>query len=378
MLPLAIDKVYEMAIVLELRETVDGRPPAISPPGTHGPRAFNSRAAADAYDEFVRPLAPHLEGITDLFVVSNGSLQSLPFEILLQSREGIDGHEAEHYGTLDWMALHYAITAIPSVDALTLIRERPTGSAPISFAIIGDPTLAGTAANSGAKSRVLLDRIGGVANRDVLNALPPLEAKDLLPDMRKSLGLPADWPNVYMGKNARKAAVAKLPWGKFDVVAFVTHGLTATDGSADAPILAEPALVLTPPPEQGNSASDDELLTASEISRLYMINTRLVLLVACSSAAGTRPGSIEGYTGLVRSFFLAGARTVLATHWDVNQGATDQFLTEMLTDLHNDPTMSIAHAHRAAIEWMLSRGGAFSHPHFWAPFAIVGDGDTRL
>ena len=38
MVPLAIAKVYEMAIVLE-RETVDGRPPANSPPGTHGPRA---------------------------------------------------------------------------------------------------------------------------------------------------------------------------------------------------------------------------------------------------------------------------------------------------------------------------------------------------
>ena len=228
---------------------------------------FNSKAATDAYDEFVRPLAPYLGGITDRFVVSNGFLQSLPFEILLRSREGIDGHEAEHYSTLDWMGLHYAITALPSVDALTLIRERPTGSAPISFAIIGNPTLVGTAADSSAKSRVLLDRIGGVANCDVLNALPPLEAKELLPEMVASLGLPADWPNVYMGKNARKVAVAKLPWGNFDVVAFVTYGLTATDGSA-GPILAEPALVLTPPPSRAIplQTTDSERLPRSRVS----------------------------------------------------------------------------------------------------------------
>jgi CHAT domain-containing protein len=86
------------------------------------------------------------------------------------------------------------------------------------------------------------------------------------------------------------------------------------------------------------------------------VKTRLVLLLACDSAAGDQQNNVENYTGLVRSFFLAGAATVMAAHWEVNEQMTDRFAIQILTELNTDKNVSIGHAHQLAIKWMLKRG----------------------
>ena len=65
---------------------------------------------------------------------------------------------------------------------------------------------------------------------------------------------------------------------------FPPHGLIAGELIG----LAEPALVLTPPIEA--SELDDGLLTASEVAQLKL-NADWVILSACNTAAGNKPGS---------------------------------------------------------------------------------------
>ena len=100
------------------------------------------------------------------------------------------------------------------------------------------------------------------------------------------------------------------------VVAFATHGLV----SGEIEGLAEPALVLTPPAIP--TEQDDGLLTASEIAQLEL-DADLVILSACNTAAGKEVGA-KGFSGLAKSFFYAGARSLLVSHWPVESNAAAQ------------------------------------------------------
>ena len=85
--------------------------------------------------------------------------------------------------------------------------------------------------------------------------------------------------------------------------------------------LGEPALALTLP-EKPNT-SDDGLLTASEVAELKL-NADWVVLSACNTAAGDKPGA-EALSGLARSFFYAGAHALLVSHWDVGSSVAGLF-----------------------------------------------------
>ncbi|TAX63548.1 CHAT domain-containing protein [Rhizobium ruizarguesonis] len=343
------------------------------------PPPFDVVDAVDLYDQLVRPFQADLDGATDLLVVSTGALEALPVETLLRSKPSTSDLAALRYGDFDWLAKHFAISALPSVDALALIRGRPTTTASVPYMAIGIPDLGGPiAGRDGSGDTPILTQIGGVANRQAIYAHPPLEVKDLVTDMLGSLGLSTDSTNSLTDAAATEMAVNSLPWSSFAVVAFATHGLTNIGSDPTQQTVAEPGLILTPPAVQGVEASQDGFLTASEIANLDMINTRLAILVACSSASGDGSNRSEGFTGLVRAFFMAGARSVIAAHWNVNQSASDELLSDMLEKLHDQPGLSISHAHQAAIQSMLDMQGIFAHPYYWAPFAIVGDGATTL
>jgi CHAT domain-containing protein len=66
--------------------------------------------------------------------------------------------------------------------------------------------------------------------------------------------------------------------------------------------LGEPSLALTLPAKP--TELDDGLLTASEVPQLKL-NADWVVLSACNTAAGDKPGA-EALSGLARAFFYAG------------------------------------------------------------------------
>ena len=73
------------------------------------------------------------------------------------------------------------------------------------------------------------------------------------------------------------------------------------------------------------SRLDDGLLTASEVAQLKL-NADWVVLSACNTIAGDRPGA-EALSGLARSFFYAGARALLVSHWAVDSEAATRLAT---------------------------------------------------
>jgi CHAT domain-containing protein len=103
----------------------------------------------------------------------------------------------------------------------------------------------------------------------------------------------------------------------------------------------------------GLPTGSDGILTAEEIVSLDLRNTELVVLSACETGLGRVAGG-EGVFGLQRAFHLAGARTVIAGLWDLDDKATTALIDEFYRNLWQQK-MGKLEALRAAQLAMLHR-----------------------
>jgi CHAT domain-containing protein len=137
--------------------------------------------------------------------------------------------------------------------------------------------------------------------------------------------------------------------------------------------LAEPALALTIPSQP--SELDDGLLTASEVAQLKL-NADWVVLSACNTMAGDRPGA-EALSGLARAFYYAGARALLVTHWPVASAQSAQFTMTVFDVLKDNPGLGRAEALRRTMLAFLADPSLppyYAYPAIWGPFSLVGEG----
>ena len=132
-------------------------------------------------------------------------------------------------------------------------------------------------------------------------------------------------------------------------------------------------MILSPPRQ--TSADDDGYLSASEIARLKL-NADWVLLSACNTTSADGTPGAEGFSGLAKAFFHAGARSLLVSHWSVESETTVLLTTAMLEEYEASPAQAKAEAHRKAMLALIDTPG-YAHPLFWAPFVVVGEGGPR-
>jgi CHAT domain-containing protein len=159
------------------------------------------------------------------------------------------------------------------------------------------------------------------------------------------------------------------------ILYFATHALLATDLKCQT----EPALVTSAPPRAKTAVG--ALLTASQVTRLDL-DADAVILSACNTggAAGGEAG--ESLSGLARSFFYAGARSLLVTHWAVNDRVTAYLVAVTVAKAQGDPSLGMAGGLALAQRSMLADAkgdlAGQAHPFYWAPLALIGDGQARL
>jgi CHAT domain-containing protein len=139
--------------------------------------------------------------------------------------------------------------------------------------------------------------------------------------------------------------------------------------------------------------ADDGILTALEVAELDLHRTELVVLSACETGLGKVAGG-EGVLGLQRAFQVAGARSVVASLWKIDDEATRQLMERFYENLWQK-RMGKLEALRQAQLWMLHQGrvrgaggkrpvdaknldaaqppGKRTPPYFWAGFVLSGD-----
>ena len=215
---------------------------------------------------------------------------------------------------------------------------------------------------------------------------------------------------------ATKAAVLKELAARRSFVHVATHGFFAAgaepkrvpgDGlgrlrfdqtTADRYPSLRSGLVLAGANAPPNGKLEECLLTALEVSELNLSGTELVMLSACVSGRGTAVEG-EGVLGLQRAFGVAGARSVVASLWEVPDKATRLLTEEFYRQLWSAPVSRAEALRRAQLRVLGAtrdpktgelragetepeeprpvvpepRQGAGMPPLFWAAFVLSDD-----
>ena len=330
-----------------------------------------------------------------LLIVPSGPLSQLPFQVLVTATPAGGG-----YKSAAWLARRHAITVLPAVSSLKALRRVAKPSAATKAMIgFGNPLLDGDPAERPWEAEwaklarqkqacpqtpwqhvaALIERRRGVVPMTTRGGRPDLDhlrvqmplhdTADELCAVAKDLKLPPD--DIVLGARATEATIKRLSdegrLASYRVLHFATHGTLSGEISGTS----EPGLILTPPTEQ--SDIDDGYLSASEVAALKL-DADWVILSACNTAAGGAQGA-EALSGLARSFFYAGARALLVSHWSVDSAATVKLITFTVGATTRDKALSRAEALRRAMLAMIDKGAPReAHPAFWAPFVVVGEG----
>ena len=370
-----------------------GRDPARAAAAERAARRAGAVVRARVWDR----LAPHLAGATEVFVVEDGPLLDLPWQAL---PIGAHGYRVESGPRLDVLDAERALAAAsPRTAAGALLA-------------IGAPDYEHGATEAAADTTVaaLVRSAPDPCVEGRLPAFGPLPASgaeaEAVAHAWRSAGHDA---TVLAGSEASEAAFKREARGHA-VLHLATHGIVAGDvcvaGEAGArgvggvePVAApartarktaEPRRHEAPTAAMGRRvwlaladanharehASDENegLLTAEEVLTLDLAGTDWVVLSACHSGLA-ESWSREGVLGMRRAFRLAGARTVIASQWAVEDEATREWMEALYAARAHGAESGAAALESASRAVLATRRRAHrsTHPFYWAAFGATGE-----
>jgi len=273
-----------------------------------------NRSSEKMYGWLIKPIRSHLRSGT-LVVIPWGPMFYLPFGAL---RDSVPGGHGRYF------VEDRSVVVAPSVQSYKyLLQKRKEGR----------------------------DNIFAVGNpKTPYQPLPGAEreATEVASYFKNSI--------LLKGDEATETRV-KSEIGKPDVVHLATHGYF----DPAFPDLSHVAL-------SRDSQNDGDL----ELHEIYMLDwptVSLVTLSACSSGlAQLGPG--DDLASLTQGFFFAGAPSVLASLWDVDDEATRTLMVSFYKNYTSG--VSTPESLRSAQRALISRT-EYTHPVFWAAFELFGD-----
>jgi len=342
-----------MALVKRVRASIE--------PTTDSLPTFDTQAAQALYNATLAPVAAQMAGAKALVVVPSGPLLSVPFALLLTGPAN-----ASDLSGAPWLIRQMTIAHVPSAANFVDLRKAGSSRAPRPWFGFGgfrpvtlaqaEATFPGATCSDSAR---------------LFASLPPLPfAQRELDAARTLLGAS---PSDEMLNTAFTAdAVRHASLKDYRILHFATHALLP----AELRCQNQPAIVTSAPPHARDASG--ALLTAGDITGLDL-DADIVILSACNSGGPGDTTSGESLSGLARAFFFAGARSMLVTHWSINDQSSAFLVADTLRRLIANKDGGLAGALRAAQLGMIDGAGKelpaeLAHPFFWAPFALIGEG----
>jgi CHAT domain-containing protein len=157
---------------------------------------------------------------------------------------------------------------------------------------------------------------------------------------------------------------------KYSIVHIASHGLYI-------PAVPGAAQVLL----RGEGRQDDEPLMAVDVLGTQL-SAHLVVLSACETATPYESGlPPDGdILGLPKSFLIAGAESVMASLWTVNDESTRKFFEHFYGMAFAGSNSSTIHMTMSTVDLDVALASAqrrirseYPDPHYWAPFILIGD-----
>jgi CHAT domain-containing protein/Tfp pilus assembly protein PilF len=324
-------------------------------------QSLNSRDAIqlphayDLYQMLIQAAEPIIRG-KRLVIVADDILSYLPFGILLTeppTQDTIIPPAPGRHRDMPFLIRHYPISYIPSAGVLRALRQMRS-SVPTAWnqdlLAIADPLLPGANKTTAASGQIPESTL--------------LDARYSLPGTRREVQAIAGLfeesrCRLLMGAQATKSAILPEVAGS-RYIHFATHAFISDDKPELSGLLLSPGM------------DGDCFLTPFDIMDLNL-NADMVVLSACNTGRG-KIVSGEGLLGLSRAFLAAGARTVIVSLWRVNDESTArlmQFFYEALKKAHGSQNDKANALQQAQIKLMSE--SPWDHPHFWAPFVVIGD-----
>ena len=306
---------FDIRLVEEIRDWVQTRPLRDA---EGDPQPLLERA----YDALIAPLLPSLRVTGRVFLAPCGPLHSLPFAAMRNRRTG------QH------LADEIELGMIPSLRTLATLANKREDSTLIRVAERPRPRVM-TIAYAGDDD----------SPRYLENAVPEAMA------VTSSL---ATAEHIHLlGESATPDAVVTHAPGQ-TVVHFSCHGLF------DRRFPAQSGLLL----------SGGWLTVRRILTDLRLDGVELVTLGACETGEAHHQAGDE-LTGLGQAMLSAGATSVVAGLWQVDDMATRSLMSAFYARLADG--QSPPRALRAAMIDLRGRV-RWSHPYYWAPFMIMGLG----
>ncbi len=263
----------------------------------------------ELYTRLIAPVADMLTA--KVVIVPHGLLHYLPFNAL----QAADG---------SWFIDRHTLRILPAAG-ITKYLHPARGPWPIPALILGNPEQ--------GDHRLSLQHA-----EEEARALA-----EILPGSTMLLGAQATIASIINNE------------GLFRRLHIAAHGLFDPLKPLDS------ALLLAPTP--GN----DGLLRAADLYRLHL-NADMVTLSACDTALSTVANG-DDLLGFTRGFLYAGARSIVASLWKVDDLATRDMMVALYQNLSRmDKAQALAQAQRMIMK-------KYPHPFYWAAFQLTGAAD---
>lgn len=305
---------------------------------------FDFRLGKEIFDVLMKEALRDVPASARLIIVPDGPLLRFPFEALVTDIQG---------GAPKYLLEDYTISYAPSASVLAELmdRKRSEPAAQVDLLALGNPIID----VEGSTDRQLLEQLRGGAR------LEPLPfAEDEVSSIGRLYQQNGKSAELYVRDKALEDVVKSDANGKFKILHFATHGFV------DDRIPALSGLLLA---SSGGPDGEDGYLRLNEIFHLRL-NADLAVLSACETALGKEVKG-EGMVGLTRAFFYAGARSVIASLWMVNDQSTSLLMEDLHAQYIKGADASTA-LRRAKLGLLRGRDSRFRHPFFWAPFVLMG------
>lgn len=269
-------------------------------------------ASRRLYRELLAPVVATLSAsTTHLHLVPQGVLHYVPFAALQDTRGR-------------FLVERFTLSSVPSASVLAVARERSraTGTRWRRIVAIGDPT----------------GRLPGARS-----------------EVRQLTTLPQVRTDALVGEQATRANLQAIA-SEADVLHFATHGR-----------------FVGRTPWASYLDLRDGPLRVGDIANLRLDRPYLVTLSACETAVGGSGASDvpagDEWVSLNHAFLAAGAPSVLATLWAVDDRASTPLVTSFYRHLLEDRGKSYALA-KAQQEMLRT---SHRHPFYWAAYTLTGD-----